>query len=170
MSGEYLTIPVDGKNFIGIGKMMIDNLNSEWNIPHLHFIINKTPSGLFEATNLEFILDASGENIEEAVEILSGLTLHYITSVMSNGRGYDEFIEKVNSMVMEQYWRAYRDIEFSLARKRKDLSHELSSRINAAIKNMLADNIKQRVKEVAADLVDTIITNMNIQVTTLEAA
>jgi hypothetical protein len=170
MSGENLAIPVDSKNFIGIGKMMIDNLNSEWNIPHLHFILNKTPSGLFEATNLEFILDASGESIEEAVEILSGLTLHYITSVMSKGRGYAEFIEKANSMVMEQYWRAYRNIEFKLAWERKDLSHELSSKINAAIKNMLADNIKQRIKEVAADFVDTIITNMNIQVTTLEAA
>jgi hypothetical protein len=34
------------------------------------------------------------------------------------GRGYDEFIDKVNSLAMEEYWREYRNIEFSLARNR----------------------------------------------------
>jgi len=100
------------KHFIAIGKMTIDNLNTEWNIPDLHFIVNKTPSGLFEATNIELILDSIGNSIEEAIEGLTGLTIHYITSVMEKGRGYDEFIEKVNSLVMEDYWREYRNIEF----------------------------------------------------------
>jgi len=160
----------DNKHFVAIGKMTIDNLSTEWNIPDLHFIVNKTPSGLLEATNIEFILDAAGNTIEEAIEGLTGLTIHYITSVMEKGRGYDEFIDKVNSLAMEEYWREYRNIEFSLARKRKDLSHDIANKINAAIKNMLAEEITQQIRDVATGVVKTIISNINIQVSTLEAA
>ena len=161
---------MDNKHFVAIGKMTIDNLNTEWNIPDLHFMVNKTPSGLFEATNIELILDSVGSTIEEAIEGLTGLTIHYIIAVMERGRGYDEFIEKVDSLAMEEYWREYRNIEFSLARNRKDLSHDIANKINATIKNMLAEEIMQQIKEVAADVVKTIISNINIQVATLEAA
>jgi len=161
---------MDNKHFIAIGKMTIDNLSAEWNIPDLHFIVNKTPSGLLEATNIEFILDSAGNTIEEAIEGLIGLTIHYITSAMEKGRGYDEFIDKVNSLAMEEYWREYRNIEFSLARKRKDLSHDIANKINAAIKNMLAEEITQQIRDVAAGAAKIIISNINIQVSTLEAA
>jgi hypothetical protein len=161
---------MDNKHFIAIGKMTIDNLSAEWNIPDLHFIVNKTPSGLLEATNIEFILDSAGNTIEEAIEGLIGLTIHYITSAMEKGRGYDEFIDKVNSLVMEEYWREYRNIEFTLARKRKDLSHDIANKINAAIKNMLAEEITQQIRDVAAGVAKIIISNINIQVSTLEAA
>jgi len=161
---------MDNKHFVAIGKMTIDNLSAEWNIPVLHFIVNKNLSGVFEATNLELILDSSGNTIEDAIEGLIGLTIHYITAVMEKGRGYDEFIDKVNSLAMEEYWREYRNIEFSLARSRKDLSHDIANKVNAAVKNILADEIKQQIKEVAAGVVKTIISNINIQVSTLEAA
>jgi len=161
---------MENKHFVAIGKITIDNLSTEWNIPDLHFIVNKTPSGLFEVTNLELILDSIGNTIEEAIEGLIGLTIHYITTVMRKGRGFDEFIEKVDSLAMEDYWREYRNIEFTLARKRKDLSHDIANKVNLAIKNMLAEEIKQQIREVAADVVKTIITNINIQVATLEAA
>jgi hypothetical protein len=161
---------MENKHFVAIGKMTLDNLSTEWNIPDLHFIVNKTPSGLFEATNIELILDSTGGNIEEAIEGLVGLTIHYITAVMAKGRGYGEFIDKVNSLAMEESWREYRVIEFSLARNRKDLSHDIAKKVNAAIKNMLAEEIMQQIKEVAADVVNTIITNINIKVATLEAA
>lgn len=161
---------MENKRFVAIGKMTIDNLNTAWNIPILHFIVNKTPSGLFEATNIEFILDSTGNTIEEAIEGLSGLTIHYITAVMEKGRGYDEFIEKIDSLAMEEYWREYRKIEFSLARIRKDLSHDIANKINTAIKNMLAEEIKQQIKDVATNIVKTIINSINIQVATLEEA
>lgn len=161
---------MDNKRFVAIGKMTIDNLSAEWNIPDLHFIVNKTPTGLFEATNIELILDSSGDTVEEAIEGLSGLTIHYISSVMEKGRGYDEFIEKVNSLDMEDYWREYRNIEFSLARNRKDLSHDIATKINAAIKTMLAEEIKQQIKYAAAGIVKTMITKIDVQITTLEAA
>jgi hypothetical protein len=161
---------MDAKKFVAIGKMMIDNLGAEWNIPDLHFIVSKTPSGNFEATNIEFILDACGNSIEDAVEGLSGLTIHYITAVMEKGQGYVEFIEKVDSLVMEDYWRAYRNFEFSLAREGKDLSHDIANKVNAAIKNMLAEEIIQKIKDAAAGAAKTIINNINIQISALEEA
>ena len=159
---------MESKTSIAIGKMTIDNLSPEWNIPTLHFIVNKTQSGLFEATNIELILDSNGKTIEEAIEGLSALTIHYITTVMEKGQGYIEFIEKVNSLEMEDYWREYRNIEFSLARHRKDLSHDIANKVNASIKNILAEEIKQQIREVASGVVKTIINSINIQVTTLE--
>jgi hypothetical protein len=156
-------------NFVAIGKMMIHNLSPNWNIPALHFIIRKAGDGVYEATNIDLILDAEGKTIEESIEALSGLTLHYIETVMRKGRGYDEFLDKAASLVMEDYWRAYRVVDFKLARIRKDLSHELSNKINAAIQNMLAENIKRRIREIAEDIAeDIIIGNMNVEVSTTE--
>jgi hypothetical protein len=161
---------MENKHFVAIGKMKIDNLDAKWNIPDLHFIVNRTPSGLFEATNIEFILDACGNSIEEAIEGLSGLTIHYITAVMEKGKGYVEFIDKVNSLVMEDYWREYRNIEFSLAKEGRDMSHDIGNRVNAAIKNMLAEEITQQIKNAVAGMVKIIINNIDIQISTLEAA
>ena len=73
---------MENKHFVAIGKMTIDNLSAEWNIPDLHFIVNRTSDGLFEATNIELILDSSGKSIEKSIEGLTGLTIHYITTVM----------------------------------------------------------------------------------------
>jgi hypothetical protein len=161
---------MDNKHFVAIGKMMIDNFGAKWNIPDLHFIVNKTSSGNFEATTIELILDSCGSSIEEAVEGLSGLTIHYITTVMEKGRGYGEFIDKANSLVMEDYRRAYRNIEFSLAKDGKDLSHDIANKVNTAVKNMLAEEIARQIKDLAADVVKTIINNINIQIVMLEEA
>jgi aspartate oxidase len=161
---------MENKNFVAIGKISIGMLGTEWNIPVLHFIVNKTPSGLYEATNIEFILDSCGDTIEEAIEGLIGLTKHYITTVMEKGKGFDEFIEKANSVAMEDYWRQYRVFEFTLARSGRDLSSEITSKINAAIKNMLAEEVIKQIKETAVDVVKAIITNINIEVATPKAA
>jgi aspartate oxidase len=161
---------MENKNFVAIGKISIGMLGTEWHIPILHFIVNKTPSGLYEATNIEFILDSSGNTIEEAIEGLIGLTKHYITTVMEKGKGFDEFIEKANSVTMEDYWRDYRVFEFTLARTGRDLSSEITSKINAAVKNMLAEEVIQQIKEAAAGVVKAIITNINIEVATPKAA
>jgi len=159
---------MENKNFVAIGKIMIDTLGTDWNIPNLYFIVNKTPSNLYEATNFEMILDASGSTIEEAINQLSSLTFHYVYTVMSKGRGYDEFIENVNSRIMEDYWQEYRNIEFNLARHKKDLSHELSNKINAFIKSMLSEEIIRHIKEKAANIVTFIINNIDVKIFTTE--
>ena len=104
-------------------------------------------------------------NIDDTI-----LTIHYIQTVMAKGRGYDEFIEKANSCAMENYWREYRTIEFNLAKMRKDLSHDLTNKINSAIKSMLAEEIVQYIKKVVAAVANaSMINNVNIKVKAVDA-
>ena len=55
MSNESTSVSVSNKNFVGIGKMIFES-SAEWKIPHLHFMVDKTASGNYEATLLEFAL------------------------------------------------------------------------------------------------------------------
>ena len=114
---------MEGKKFIAIGKIIMDTPGYTWNIPHTHFIINKTPSGLYEATNLEFVLDSIGATVKEAVQILANLTLSYVMEIMINRRGHDELKELVDSAAMEDYWREYRKMEVDLSRTKPGLSY-----------------------------------------------
>jgi hypothetical protein len=59
---------MDHKHFAAIGKIVFETPGFSWNIPHTHFIVNKTASGLFEAANLELILDSVGDSIKEIGE------------------------------------------------------------------------------------------------------
>jgi hypothetical protein len=101
---------MENKHFIAIGKMVFETPGFPWNIPHTHFIVNKTDSGLFEATNLELILDSVGSNAQEAAQILARLTANYIMEIMLRRRGHDELKEVMDTGVMEDYWREYRKI------------------------------------------------------------
>jgi hypothetical protein len=107
------TVPVNEKNFVGIGKLLFDTYGVEWNIPHLHFMVDKTPQGHFEATNLEFGLVSSGKTHVKAIQHLAALTHFHVLSVMKDGNGYTEFKESVKSRAMDDYWAVYREKGFS---------------------------------------------------------
>jgi hypothetical protein len=116
---------MENKHFVAIGKIVFDTPGYPWNIPHTHFMVNKTASGLYEATNLELILDSIGNTVEESVEILANLTTKYIMEIMMKRRGHDELAEVVDTNTMEDYWREYRKAEVELSRTKNDLSHIL---------------------------------------------
>jgi hypothetical protein len=155
MSGDDVVLVAD-KKFVGIGKFLFDTINIEWNIPHLHFLINETDDS-FEATNLEFGLVASGDSAEKAMQRLASLVHFHIMSVMTEGNGYQEFIDAVNSRSMDDYWRAYRVIDFSLGEKGKDLSHEIEKRITKAIQEMFDKQVKDAIIQRAEKKADEII-------------
>jgi hypothetical protein len=140
-------VPVGQKDFIGIGKIVFDS-NAEWNIPHLHFMVDKTASGNYEATLLEFGLVSWSESDDEAIKSLIKQTHFYILSVMEKS-GFDQFIKEADNHVMDDYWRHYRKIEFSLARYGRDLSHKMDSILVRAIKNMLSEETMKIIRETA---------------------
>jgi hypothetical protein len=150
-------VSVADKKFVGIGKFLFDTINIEWNIPHLHFLINETANDNFEATNLEFGLVASGDNAKTAMQRLAGLALFHITSVMTEGNGYREFIDAANGRSMDDYWRAYRVIDFSLGEKGEDLSHQIEKRITRAIQEMFNKQVKDAIIQKAEKRADEII-------------
>ena len=148
-------VPVDGKNFIGVGKMAFAS-NADWNIPHLHFMVDKTTSGNYEATLLEFGLVSWAEKATDSIVDLAKQTYFYILSVIEKA-GFDQLIEDVDDCVMEEYWRQYRKIEFSLARVGKDLSHDIDAQLMRAIKGMISEETKKFISDMGQDNAERII-------------
>jgi hypothetical protein len=140
---------MDNKHFVAIGKIVFETPGYPWNIPHTHFIVNKTASGLFEATNLELILDTISGSIKESAETLAGLTAHYIMEVMMKRRGHDELAEVMDTNAMEDYWREYRKIEVELSRTKNDLSHNMDRLWVTAIKETIDESFKKMIFEIA---------------------
>jgi hypothetical protein len=159
MSNESMTVPVDNKNFVGIGKMTFDS-NAEWNIPHLHFMVDETASGNYEATLLEFGLVSWSELLNDAIISLVKQTHSHILSVIE-GSGFDQFIQEVDDHVMDGYWRCYRKIEFSLARNGKDLSHEIDSQLVRAIKTMITEETKNFIRKTAKNNAEKIVNEVD---------
>jgi len=152
-------VPVKDKNFIGIGKLVFDS-NAEWNIPHLHFMVDKTAAGNFEATLLEFGLVSWAEDIKNAIASLTRQTHAHIISVTEK-TGFDEFIREVDDHVMDDYWREYRKRDFTLAREGRDLSHEMDSRFLRAVRAMISEDTEKRIKEIADLNAEVIINAFN---------
>jgi hypothetical protein len=153
-------VPADEKFFVGIGKMIFNTSGVEWNIPHLHFMVDKNSDGIYEATVLEFGLVSSAEDEEEAIKRLAELARTYILSVMKNDNGYSQFLECVNDFVMCDYWRHYRYIEFSLAKKGKDLSHNMDQRLANAIKSTFTEKTIKYIDGIARESAANIITEI----------
>jgi hypothetical protein len=106
---------IEGRNFIGIGKILIDTPAEDWNIPALHFIVSKSGDRIYEAVNLEFGLVSIGESGPDSARSLATLTCSYILSVINEGNGYKEMRETARKNFMADYWAEYRGIEFDLA-------------------------------------------------------
>lgn len=140
---------MENKHFIAIGKIVFETPGFPWNVPHTHFIVNKTASGLFEATNLELILDSAGHSVEDSAQLLARLTAHYIMEIMMKRRGHDELIEVFDTNAMEDYWREYRKIEVELSRTKNDLSHNLDRLRVAAIKETMDESFKKIIFDIA---------------------
>jgi len=151
--------PVDGKNFVGIGKIVF-NSNVEWNIPVLHFMVDKTASGNYEATLLEFGLVSWSENQDNSIRSLVKQTHSHILSVLSR-TGFDQFVNEVDSHVMDGYWRQYRKIDFSLARIGKDLSHQMDSPGIREMKAMISEERKNFIRNLARDNAENLINELD---------
>jgi hypothetical protein len=149
---------IDGenKNIVGIGKMIIDTNSVSWNIPHLHFLVLHEAVH-FEAVCLEFGLVSSGVTQEEAAERLIEHTIYHIGTAISEGNGFGEFKEVALNGFMNNYWGAYRHIEFCLAETKRDLSHEIESRITRALQELFDKKVKELIAVRAKEAADEAI-------------
>jgi hypothetical protein len=137
------------RDFVGIGKMMIDTKTVTWNIPHLHFLVSRN-SGYFEAICLEFGLVSTGDTQEDSAKRLIEHTIYYIGAVINNGNGFEEFKDLALNKFMIDYWGTYQHIEFCLAETKQDLSHEFENLIENRIIKALQELFDQKVKELIA--------------------
>jgi hypothetical protein len=155
MNNESTSVPVDNKNFVGIGKLIFDS-DAEWNIPILHFMVDKTASGNYEATLLEFGLVSWSENLNGAIRSLVKQTHSHIFTVLLR-TGFDQFIKDVDNYVMDEYWRQYRKMDFSLAREGKDLSHQMDNVSIKEMKAIISEERKNFLLELAKDNAENMV-------------
>jgi hypothetical protein len=146
------------KNFVAIGKIIFETPGYSWNIPHNHFIVNKTESGNYEATNLDLILDAIGTSLDEVTKELVKLTVAYVMEIMKKGTAHDELIQVVRDAAMEDYWKEYRTIEFELSRDKRDMSHNMDRHWVAAIKETMDEHLKKIIYEKAKKEAESVYT------------
>lgn len=114
---------MDGFNFIGIGKIVIDSkVGASYNIPHLHFLLSLAKDGVIDALNIEFGIVASGSSPNEASERLA-LMLAEHTSLAISELGFQSLIEVAGRRASDDFWHEYRVMEFRLAEKGRDVGH-----------------------------------------------
>ena len=119
---------MNGYNFIGVGKIILDSFaDKEYNIPHLHCLINKADDG-YEFINLEFGLVTFDENPEEAASALAKMLIEYVQRTIKD-LGFKTLIDVVSQKSLEQYWAEYRRLEFTFAETKKDIGHHVIERI-----------------------------------------
>jgi hypothetical protein len=173
-------VPAGQRNFVGLGKMFFNKRDGVWNIPHLHFLVDKTDSEYFEAINLEFGLVSTGMDPAEAIEALATQTHLYIMAVMEKEGDYDQFIDAVNTYTMDEFWKQYRFIEFSLAREGNDLSHNVDKQIERAVKSIMSEKMERALDEFVKNQAENLIAEVkrvihlnevfDFQYTTIEKA
>lgn len=144
-------LSVDGKFFIGAGKIMYDWYSDEYNIPHLHFLVLKLETGLYEAVNLELSLFALGNDEENAVAELVELIMAHIDAVVKYGRGFAELHETAISHLMDNYWAEYRNIEFSAASQKQDIGHDVEQRFSNTIRNIITEKYEAKLIKLAEE-------------------
>lgn len=140
-------LKTENLNFIGAGKLMYNDFFEDFNIPHLHFLVIEHSKNEYEAVNLELQLFASGKTPKNAIAELAALTTSHIFTVIKKGRGYTELAETAEEITMANYWSEYRKIEFKAAEQKKDIGHNVESRINNVIKEIIGERIKELIKE-----------------------
>jgi hypothetical protein len=157
--GKTKTI-LEEKNFVAIGKMFVHIWGEKESIPDLCFIVEEVSKNNFEATNIDLVLDTFGKTIEDSVAKLVSLTGHHISNVLTEGHGFDEFIEAVASGTMDDYRRFYKIIDFTLAKTSENVSSELSRKIN----EMLDSNYSKLFVEKLPLLIQTVEARNNSNV------
>ena len=124
---------VDDLDFKAIGKIVVKNTTEDWNIPHLHFMINQNlqhkEEGIFEAICLELMFVNNGEDYRTSIRNLVEDILEYLDNNINCASDLDKLIDCVDTNAMDNYWKEYRKIDYELAKFGKDINNALLKQI-----------------------------------------
>lgn len=146
-------LSVNNLSFKAIGKIVLKS-NSEWNIPHLHFMVNKSEDDIYEAICLELSFFDSGENIEEATVNLITNILSYFSNNVKSSSDMDKLIGNVDTNKMDMYWRKYRVFDYQLAKVGSDINSQLEKQIINKVENYYKNKIAEyenKIKQILTD-------------------
>ncbi len=137
----------EGLSFMGIGKIMYNNLQYDFHIPHLHFLLLEYEENVFQAVNLEFQIFALGYSPESTIANLVKMITSYIIETCKKENGFEELKTVALLQNMENYWKKYREIEFNLAREKKDLGHDIEQRVKNMINEAIVELMTEKEEE-----------------------
>jgi hypothetical protein len=98
----------DSKHFVATGLIIFTDVSLF--IPNSRFIVNSTDSGLFEATNIDFVLGSAGDSLGEAVQVLARLTSAWVEEVFSRW-GVQGLLDVMREDVLVDYLQEFHRIE-----------------------------------------------------------
>ncbi|WP_295156381.1 hypothetical protein [uncultured Brachyspira sp.] len=139
-------LSVSHLDFKAVGKLVLKNTES-WNIPHLHFMVNKADDGIFEAVCLELMLFNSGEDIKSSITNLVTNILEYFDNNINSAQDLDKYIICVDTNAMDNYWRHYRKIDGELAKFGKDINNTLEKQIIEEVKEKYKNTFNDFLKK-----------------------
>lgn len=140
-------LSVEHLKFVAIGKIAINNEKSELSSIHLHFMINEAHDGSYEAVCLELLEYALADTIEEAVKNLMLNISEYLNNNIKKASDISKIINSVNTNMMDDYWKKYRVISFTLAKENNHGNEEKEDEINKILKDNLVNKIVEMAEE-----------------------
>ena len=140
-------LSIDNLVFRAIGKIVLKN-NSEWNIPHLHFMVNEAEDGIYEAVCLELSFFNSGKSIKEAISDLIKNILSYFNENIKSSPDINKLIGDINTNTMDMYWKQYRVFDYQLAKVGADINHKLEEQIRKEVETYCENKMKEYKNEV----------------------
>ena len=133
--------------FRAIGKIVLKN-NSEWNITHLHFMVNEAEDNKYEAVCLELSFFNSGETIKEAISDLIKNILSYFNENIKSSSDINKLIGDIDTNTMDMYWKPYRVFDYQLAKVGADINHILEEQIRKEVEAYCENKMKEYQNEV----------------------
>ena len=117
----------------GIGKIIYDEIDLEWNFPHFHFIVfNDNSSDDIYAFCMELGVEGFGSNNKEAVKALIHACNKLLGRLLEDGTK-DRLFQHLNVLAegthSDHFWEMYRKTEISLASEAGDLGNALLQHI-----------------------------------------
>lgn len=148
---EDEVVPIEGLQFIGLGKIIYSDFGADFGIPPLHFLTIVYGEGHFQAVNLEFQLFSGGETCERAIANLVKLITSCIISACERREGFELLRNLALLNDMNAYWKKYREIEFNLAKTKNHLGQRIENTIKTMIDEAFIELIEEMAKEFGDD-------------------
>ncbi|MGI9255426.1 MAG: hypothetical protein ACR2PY_00660 [Salinispira sp.] len=118
----------------GIGKIIYDKIDPEWNFPHFHFIVfsdNSSDDDIY-AFCMELGVEGFGSNDKEAIKTLihaCNKQLGRLLEADTKDRLFQHLNVLAEGTHSDHFWEMYRKTEISLASESGDLGNKLLQQI-----------------------------------------
>ena len=136
-----ITIPTG--EVIAIGKLKVFQTKIfTHSIPTLSFIVAKK-EGVYTASCLQLLLDASGKSDKEAVESLQNVCKDFLYTIFENNKdsAWTQLHELFTTDCINDFWNAYRHYQLNI--------YETGGNTESNIVNTLAKKVEELQKQIA---------------------